>query len=131
MKTRFKTIIALVIAFTVISVSNMSAQCSARNEVQVTNINQVKAFMTFTNQQPIKVGNNIVGYIYTESTSRGHRRSGGCCQFNRGFCGRFSKIDVETDLLGNITKSSFTMFTGTSDSGDYLRFEGIKVDDDI
>ena len=131
MKTTFKTIIALVIAFTSISVSKMNAQCSSRNEIQVTNINEVKAFMTFTNQQPIKVGNNIVGYRYTESTSRGHRRSGGCCQLNRGFCGRFSKIDVETDLSGNITKNSFTMFTGTSASGDYLRFEGIQVDDDI
>lgn len=131
MKTSFKTIIALVIAFTVISVSNMSAQCSARNEVKVTNISQVKAFMTFTNQTPIKVGGEIVGYMYTESTSRGHRRSGGCCQFNRGFCGRFSAIDVETDLAGNITKSSFTMFTGSTTAGEYLRFEGIKVEDDI
>lgn len=131
MKTSFKTIIALVIAFTIISVSNMSAQCTSRNEVKVTNINQVKTFMTFTNQKPIKVGGAIVGYVYTESTSRGHRRQGGCCSFNRGFCGRFSAIDVETDLAGNITKSSFTMFTGSTTTGEYLRFEGIKVDDDI
>jgi hypothetical protein len=98
-------------------------------EKQVTNINEVKAYINFNKKTPIKDGRNIIGYQISSGSSKGHRRSGGCCQFNGGWCGKFSGVDVSIDLLGNITKSTVKMFIGFKNDAEYVRFEGLSEED--
>ncbi len=130
-KTNFKTIIVCVIAFIFTGIFSVKAQNAS--EKLVTNIDEVKDFMKFKDKTPVKdpEGNGVIGFHYTESLGKGHRRSNGHCQFNRGLCGIFSAFDLTTDKEGNILPSSFQMYLGKNENGEYLRFEGIKVEDDL
>ena len=101
------------------------------NEKQVININEVQDFVLFNKKDSIKVNGKVVGYLITKSIGNGHRRSGGCCQFNGGWCGRFSDAVIKIDLNGNITQSSIKMFKGTSDGELYVRFEGLSKKDSM
>jgi hypothetical protein len=131
MKNYFKLtsgIAILVFALSFMSASKMNAQCKALDEKQVTNIDQVKDFVTFTHKQPVKSDNKVVGFSYSQSVAKGHRRQDHCCNFNNGFCGRYSAIELVVDLDGNIVKSNFNMFTGTTAEGTYVRFVGATLD---
>ncbi|HQX42678.1 MAG TPA: hypothetical protein PK779_14030, partial [Niabella sp.] len=65
-------------------------QCSGKDEVKVTNVNQVKGMVNVTKRtQSVERGKDNT-YALLISKPKGHRRNGACCQFNSGWCGRFS-----------------------------------------
>ena len=100
-----------------------------KTETQVTNIKEVSKYINFNKKTPIKVKNKSVGYAISSAISKGHRRSGGCCQFNGGWCGKFSSVEISVDLNENITKSSIKMYLGIKNGAEYLRFEGLSDED--
>jgi len=127
MKTVKMKLVMLVMALGFFTMGEMKAQCSDPNETQVRNISEAADFVTFLNQTPIYNGGELTGYAYSAGASKGHRRSGGCCQFNGGWCGKFSLCDLETDLEGNITSADFQMYLGRGEDGTtYLKFVGIE-----
>lgn len=116
-----------VMALSFFTFGEMKAQCSDPNETPVTNISEAEEFVTFINRTDVYEGGELVGYFYSAGASRGHRRSGGCCQFNNGWCGKFSICELYTDLEGNITRADFEMYKGRGDDGTpYLKFVGIE-----
>ncbi len=109
--------------------SQMFSQCKSPDEKQVTNINEIKNFVNFDTKKPIKERKAVVGYKITAGIGKGHRRSGGCCQFNGGWCGRFDGYEILVDNNGQITKSVIKIFKGTSNGKEYVRYEGLSAND--
>jgi hypothetical protein len=121
--------IALSAAFIFACFINVNAQALSPNEKLVTNISEVANFVTFNQKTPVLVKGKVVSYTMTSGASKGHRRSGGCCQFNGGWCGRFGGEEMSVGLDGTILKSSIKMFKGTSKGKEYVRFEGLSDED--
>lgn len=107
--------------------STFAQTCSGKDEVKVSNLNQIKGLVNVTKRTQANERGKPNAYTMLISKPKGHRRDrSGCCSFNSGWCGRFSNGMITVDENNNILSGNLTMFIGTIDGKKYLRFEGIK-----
>ncbi len=86
----------------------------------------MEEFINWVSVTPVMDAGEVIGYELTGGASKGHRRAGGCCSFNGGWCSGVADFDFIVDLDFNIVESNYTMFIGLAgepgEDGNYLRF---------
>ncbi len=121
----------LIVASIVICCLNtvsVKAQCDSPDEFKVTNTNELHGLIAFNKRTKIVdvTTGKIIGFEVSAFVTAGHRKKGGCCQFNGGRCGRSSAalIKLITDLQGNITQSNTDIFVGSDGNGHrYIKYD--------
>ena len=125
MRNYLKMFVALsVLAAGMISFSNANAQCSAKEEIQVRNFEEAEQWLTIDSKEAVYEDHVLIGYKLVANVAKGHKKGGsGCCNFNKGRCGKSSAMEFIVDRDNNIISGNVKLYSGVSDEGPFIRWE--------